>query len=432
MKMKHKILIFLVLQILLYIVAAKILPRGESNEIIWSQWYRPIFVFVPILVAAFFDKIPSLFRKDKVVSEMQDDSHAEEEPEHSSLLNDKTVVPRISDKASSIDIPVSTQREQEPQKKPEYSSISPEEYSAIRENEVARLNKDYDFTTVKGINSIPVPCREVNGDSPTGRVEYYLRGQCFYAHEKAGNEDLAIAALKKAQELMFVSDMIWKRYDFLRLPEYLYKIGKWDEADAELEKIDAFFGKQKSECPPHIRDKFQSAKICETDLMEAHTCAPYCSECAKYANRIYSISGRDKRFPKIPRILTNDPNGHYLSCLSWYPYVEGIYDPPFDCVDIVSYSNRPFRDERSQEEIARYDSWKGKSSKYMSDQERIEQDSLDRAKKYYVDNQTFLWIQENLPDLCPKSLTGFRRIRTQNTKKYQNIVSAAAKLGKEI
>lgn len=68
----------------------------------------------------------------------------------------------------------------------------------------------------------------------------------------------------------------------------------------------------------------------------------------------------------------------------------------------------------------------------MSDQDIIEQDLLDRAKKYYLDNQTFLWIQENLPDLCPKSLTGFRRIRTQNTKNYQKIVSEAAKLGKEL
>ena len=47
-------------------------------------------------------------------------------------------------------------------------------YLAIRDEEVRRLNEAYDFNSIEGINSIYVPCREVNGDSVTGRVEYYL------------------------------------------------------------------------------------------------------------------------------------------------------------------------------------------------------------------------------------------------------------------
>lgn len=399
MKLKSRIIIFLVAQFAFIVVAAIILPRDGNDKIVWSQWYRPIVVFAPILIAAFCDKIHFVHKKSAPP------------PESTNII---------------LDTP---QESPAPEKTLEERNA---EYQAMRDEEVRRLNAAYDFTTVEGINSIPVPCREVNGTSPTGRVEYYLRGQCFVYNEQAGNEELAIAALKKAQALMFVSDMIWKRYDFLRLPEYLYKIGRWDEADAELEKIDTFFGKQKRECPSYIKDRFQSAKICKTDLMEAHTSAPYCSECAKYINRVYSISGRDKRFPKIPKTLTNDLTGHYLSCLSWHPYVENVHELQFDCTDIISYSNRPFKDERSKEEISRYDSWKGTVSRNMSDQESIEQGLLDRAKKYYQDNQTFLWIRENLPDICPKSLTGFRRIRTQNTKNYQKIVAEAAKLGKKI
>lgn len=57
-------------------------------------------------------------------------------------------------------------------------------YSQIREQEVVRLKSFYDFSTVEGIKNIPVPCVEVNGDSPTGRVEYYLRGQCFSKYYK--------------------------------------------------------------------------------------------------------------------------------------------------------------------------------------------------------------------------------------------------------
>lgn len=305
-------------------------------------------------------------------------------------------------------------------------------YLAERDREIERLNAAYDFNTLEGIESIPVPCREVNGGSVTGRVEYYLRGQCFYRYEKEGNEELAIACLKKAQELMFVSNMIWKRYDFLRLVEYLYKIGRWDEAEQELAKIDAFFGQEKTECPSYIKNAIQDAKASGTDLVEAHTVSPYCSECAKYTDRIYSISGKDSRFPKLPRRFTSDKTGHYLSCLKLYPYFDGISEPSFSCKNISEYSNRPFKDERTQEEIDRYDAFSKTRSEYMSKQDAMEANMLERAKLYYEDMQIFKWLQENLPSICPKSLSGFRRMRTTNSKNYQNLVAEAAKLGKKI
>ncbi len=46
--------------------------------------------------------------------------------------------------------------------------------------------------------------------------------------------------------------------------------------------------------------------------------------------------------------------------------------------------------------------------------------------------QTFQWLQENLPALCPKSLSGFRRMRTTNSKNYQKLVAEAAKMGKQL
>jgi len=56
---------------------------------------------------------------------------------------------------------------------------------------------------------------------------------------------------------------------------------------------------------------------------------------------------------------------------------------------------------------------------------RMEQERED-------DMQNFLWLQRNLPSLCPKSLSGFRRMRTTNSKNYQKLVSEAAKLGKQL
>lgn len=44
----------------------------------------------------------------------------------------------------------------------------------------------------------------------------------------------------------------------------------------------------------------------------------------------------------------------------------------------------------------------------------------------------YAWLQANLPDKCPKSISGFRRMKTQNTKNYQALRQAAAKLGRDI
>lgn len=42
------------------------------------------------------------------------------------------------------------------------------------------------------------------------------------------------------------------------------------------------------------------------------------------------------------------------------------------------------------------------------------------------------WIQENIPDKCPKSITGYRRMKTMNTKNYQLLKELAAQKGREI
>ena len=89
-------------------------------------------------------------------------------------------------------------------------------YLKIRQDEIDRLKRAYDFETIDGIRSIPVPCQEVNGDSCTGRVEYYLRGQCFISHCKSGNKEAAVECIRKAHSLMFISehDMGIRRFYF--------------------------------------------------------------------------------------------------------------------------------------------------------------------------------------------------------------------------
>lgn len=44
----------------------------------------------------------------------------------------------------------------------------------------------------------------------------------------------------------------------------------------------------------------------------------------------------------------------------------------------------------------------------------------------------FAWLLQYLPDKCPKSITGYRRMKTQNTKNYQILKALAAEQGREI
>lgn len=302
-------------------------------------------------------------------------------------------------------------------------------YLAIRDEEVRRLNEAYDFNSIEGINSIYVPCREVNGDSVTGRVEYYLHKKCFADHWNAGRIELALACLRKAQELMFVSDIAWSRKDFLRLVTHLYEAGYDEEAEVQLKRVDDFLSKQDI-----VQDAFSSAltsaQFIETDLMEVYSHSPYCKECAKYVNRIYSISGKDRRFPSLKEAAKDCQ--HELRCLSFTPFVYGVHNPAFECKNIIKYSNRPFRDERSRDETKRYDDWVALMQKMEEDETKQEANMIKRAKMKKTDTETLQWLQENLPSIAPKSLSGFRRMRTTNSKNYQKLVEEARKLGKEI
>lgn len=201
-------------------------------------------------------------------------------------------------------------------------------YLKIRDEEEIRLNRLYDFNSVDGIRSIPVPCKEVNGDSPTGRVEYYLRGRCFAKHRDAGEIELATECIKKAHDLMFVSDMIWKYDAFISSISWLHSVGKHNEAWQEEERVD----------------------------------------------RHFQIVGF---YPKLTRKDFSDNAGY----IAWKKTIEDL--------------------------------------------------EIDRLRKRNLRHE-YYWIQENLQNLCPKSLSGYSRMKNVNSEKYQKIVKEAAKMGKKI
>lgn len=94
-----------------------------------------------------------------------------------------------------------------------------------------------------------------------------------------------------------------------------------------------------------------NSEILGTDLVEADYFFCCCDECTKYRGRVYSITGKDKRFPKKPKIQHCTCSG-----LNFSPFIYGISEPIVNSflndnnVDIIKFSNRPFVIERTEYE----------------------------------------------------------------------------------
>ena len=163
-------------------------------------------------------------------------------------------------------------------------------------------------------------------------------------------------------------------------------------------------------------DAFQrcldSCNYLDTDLVEVGDSGVCCEKCAMYRNRIYSLSGKDKRFPSLPQDF-------HMNCgLSAHPFVYGVMEPTFNCHDIIKYSNRPFVDDRTPEDIARRKGWL----------ETIEKEKA-REREASLSKIIYYKLKKILPDDAPKSLSGFSRMRNANSKNYQTLVKKAEEAG---
>lgn len=176
----------------------------------------------------------------------------------------------------------------------------------------------------------------------------------------------------------------------------------------------------------------RNAKLLDTDLVEATFEMNCCDECTKYRGRVFSISGRDNRFPKLPKYINCDCVG-----ISFHPFLYGISHPtykehfrPGD--DIVSFSNRPFVVERTDFER----------------ETAAKQREYENTKKavhdfYEADLQKLsLWDSEHreeyeklcrlLPETAPKSLGGYTRMKLTNSKGFQALAKRARFVGMNI
>lgn len=162
-----------------------------------------------------------------------------------------------------------------------------------------------------------------------------------------------------------------------------------------------------------VEKLLQDCRKWGTDLVEVGDGGPVLdAETAKFRNRIYSISGNDTRFPHLSNEVKT------CEALLPYPFLEGISRPRI-CKpeDLVSYSNRPFEDDRSDNEIILYNEWLAEKEK-----QRLK----DIRRKEYCE------IRSKLPELSPKSFAAYSRMKLAGTEKFWELVEKAADAGIQI
>lgn len=278
----------------------------------------------------------------------------------------------------------------------------------------------YDLTNPKDISNIATPVfrldhpdKNARNLGVTGFLDYVLR---LYADTqfKEKNIDIGVASLRKATQLMEKSTIGWQKKDFYRIVSRLDKVGYFEEAEEWEKRINAMFPTE------YIfnngNDACKTAEELGTDLVYTSWAEGQSAATAKYQGRIYSISGKDKRFPILPDFMKtpNDvcaPSGPFVYYDGATIYYKGNEEP----AQAISW--RPFIDDRTEEDKERY-------AKLLSNKAREINGTIE-TRIYYR-------IKQTLPDMAPKSQNAFYRMKEQNAEEYQELIEKTKVMGVSI
>ena len=282
----------------------------------------------------------------------------------------------------------------------------------------------YNLSDKEQIYSIPVPNygEEVNSAisnelGVTGYLEYILRMKAS-AHKNRGEDDLAYACLGQATKLMLYSDLGWREKDFWRIVEWLKRDGRLKYAAKWEAWIKEHVPTETDKTLDQFRQTVQACKKLGTDLVYISWSRAQSAAVSKYQGRVYTLTGKDKRFPILPDFIWETgcvvpPLGGCVSgpFIMWdEKSLDTIYYKGKD-TPVLKASWRPFKDDRSQEE---------KEAFRKLQYERLLKEHRTRNSHLY-DN-----IRTHLPVICPKSISTFYRWKTSKPEQYQLILDAAA------
>lgn len=161
----------------------------------------------------------------------------------------------------------------------------------------------YDMDSLEGINSIPVPPVNYSTGNDLKDCIYYVLQRKATEHKKNKRMDLAIACLRKSNEISdYYSKPLLMEKDYYRLIKYLEYDKQFDTAKIEAEKLKIkhpeFYDKRIGN-KQRTQETIAKAKKynCDTVFITTNSHCPICSQ---YNNKTFSISGKNKKYMKLP------------------------------------------------------------------------------------------------------------------------------------
>lgn len=303
-------------------------------------------------------------------------------------------------------------------------------------------NVKYDLEDANSIASIVVPrYDDIKGGMPHTTVDlgYILK-------MRVGKEErphLAVPLAYKTANIMMASPIGWQKKDYYRLVVQLWSIGEIAYGDYLLQELKARLpvvladDEYRAGNKDVFRKELNMADYFNTDYLEIPHETAVCEECAPYQNRVYCISGKDKRFPKLPDFIIENKGLHCNVRYYSFMYYEGrkITKYKFNKngdvkeveLDAIAHSNRPFIDDRSTIEKQKYLEWKEHNDKRLEREERY----YDRNNwlEKYNSRYEYYQIVNKLGEKAPKNFDGYMKMKRGNTANYQKLVVLAEEQG---
>ena len=138
------------------------------------------------------------------------------------------------------------------------------------------------------------------------------------------------------------------------------------------------------------------------DLVQMTSHASACPICQPLEGRVYSISGKSKKYPKLDIAFSNGHADIHPNCIhSIVPFFEQFAD---DLDEIVKQSNRPFElDPKKKSQLDAY-----YAEQKVKAQRRADYKLWEKSKTL-------------APDDAPKTFSGFRSMKRADSERYQQL-----------
>lgn len=171
------------------------------------------------------------------------------------------------------------------------------------------FKKKYDMDSLDGINAIPVPAKNYHTGIDKQDCIYYLLQRKATEHKKNKRMDLAIACLRKSNELSdYEKYPLLMQKEYFRLVKYIELTGDKELARKEEEKIYSRHPEFKDKRISNligINETLNSNKNWKNDFVIVQT-NNICPICKKYNSKIFSLSGKSKKYPKLPSEIAQE------------------------------------------------------------------------------------------------------------------------------